>query len=144
MKKTVSVIAISCLTLLAGCSNQGDDQTAQQATQPAAEQAAAPAAAAPANHAAMPGHNPAHQGAAGNQHNAKVIGVTHAAGYSYMEIEMDGKNTWIAASPVSVKTGDTIAWAGGAVMQNFTSKSLRQTFPEIIPGDINLYFFQEA
>ena len=120
MKKTVSVIAISCLTLLAGCSNQGDDQAVQEATQQPAEQAAAPAAA-PVDHAAMPGHSTT-QASPANQHTGKVIGVTHAAGYTYMEIEVDGRNTWIAASPVSVKGGDTIAWSGGAVMQNFTSK----------------------
>lgn len=130
MKKTVSVIAISCFTLLAGCSNQGDDQATQQATPQPAEQAAAPAPA-PADHAAMPGHN-MHQGSPVNQHSATVVSATHAAGYTYMEINLDGRNTWIAASPVSVKAGDTIAWSGGAVMQNFTSKSLRQTFPEII------------
>ena len=132
MKKTVSVIAISCLTLLAGCSNQGDDQAVQEATQQPAEQATAAApTTAPANHPAMPGHSTT-QASPANQHTGKVISVTHAAGYTYMEIEVDGRNTWIAASPVSVKGGDTIAWAGGAVMQNFTSKSLRQTFPEII------------
>jgi len=132
VKKTVSVIAISCLTLLAGCSNQGDDQAEQQpaaqtvpATPPMSTQTQ------PANHPPMPGHDPS-QATPAAEHQAKVVSVTHAAGYSYMEIEANGGTTWLAASPVNAKTGDTIAWAGGATMQNFASKSLRKTFPEII------------
>ncbi|MCF6218766.1 MAG: hypothetical protein L3J62_06740 [Gammaproteobacteria bacterium] len=142
MKKTVSIIAISCLVLLAGCSEQAEETTADPATQPPTQQAA-PATPAPAHppmgdhsghsadHPAMPGHTPS-QAAPAHQYQAEVISVTHAAGYTYMEIEFNGKNTWIAASPVNVKTGDTIAWAGGAPMSNFTSKSLRKTFDEII------------
>ncbi len=133
MKKTVSVIAISCLTLLAGCSNQGDDQAANQAPQQTAPAPEQTQQAMPANHPPMPGHTGAgHQGGAANQTQAKVVSVTHAAGYTYLEVEANGSTTWVAASPVNAKTGDTIAWAGGAVMRNFTSKSLRKTFPEII------------
>ena len=144
MKKTVSIIAISCMTLLAGCSS---DQGAEPATDPATQQPASQTAPAhpevhtqgheahtqehPADHPAMPGHPPS-QAAPANQHQAKVVSVTHAAGYTYMEVELDGRNTWVAASPVNVKTGDTVSWSGGAPMQNFTSKSLRKTFDEII------------
>ncbi len=146
MKKTVSIIAISCLALLAGCSEQTAETTADPATQPPTQQAAPAATPAPAHppmgdhsdhsghpadHPALPGHTPS-QAAPAHQYQAQVISVTHAAGYTYMEIEFNGKNTWIAASPVNVKTGDTIAWAGGAPMSNFTSKSLRKTFDEII------------
>jgi len=139
VKKTVSIIAISCMTLLAGCSDQGAEPATDPATQQPAPQTAPQAVPAhpeghaqehSAAHPAMPGHSP--QAAPANQHQAKVVSVTHAAGYTYMEVELDGRTTWVAASPVNVKTGDTVSWAGGAPMQNFTSKSLRKTFDEII------------
>lgn len=136
MKKTVSIIVISCMALLVGCSS---DQGAEPATDPATQQPAPQTAPAhpevhtqehPADHPAMPGHPP--QAAPANQQQAKVLSVTHAAGYTYVEVELDGRTTWVAASPVNVKTGDTVSWSGGAPMQNFTSKSLRKTFDEII------------
>ncbi len=135
MKKTVSIIVISCMTLLAGCSDQGAEPATDPATQQPTQQTApvqpdAHTQEHPAEHPAMPAHTP--QAAPANQHQAKVVSVTHAAGYSYIEVEFDGKNTWVAASPVNVKTGDTVTWSGGAPMQNFTSKSLRKTFDEII------------
>lgn len=130
MKKTVSIIAISCMTLLAGCSDQGAEPAKQPAPQTAPAHPEVHTQEHPADHPAMPGHPP--QAAPANQHQAKVLSVTHAAGYTYMEVELDGRNTWVAASPVNVKTGDTVSWAGGAPMQNFTSKSLRKTFDEII------------
>ena len=95
MKKTVSIIAISCMALLAGCSDQGAEPATDSATQQPAPQTAA---AHPeghtqehsADHPAMPGHPPS-QSAPANQHQAKVVSVTHAAGYTYMEVEFDGQ-----------------------------------------------------
>ena len=141
MKKTVTIIAISCAALLAGCSEQANDQeTKPAAAQEAPAATAAPAAApahppmngqnpATAGHPAMPGHNAP---AAGAQYQATVVSAMHAAGYTYIEVEANGQTTWVAASPVNAKKGDTVAWSGGATMQNFTSKSLRRTFPQII------------
>ncbi len=145
MKKTVTIIAISCAVLLAGCSEQANESETQQAAAQPATQAVAPATttapAAPAHppmsgqhtatggHPAAPGHNAP---PAGDQYQASVISVMHAAGYTYIEVEANGKSTWVAASPVNAKKGDTITWSGGATMHNFTSKSLRKTFPEII------------
>ncbi len=62
----------------------------------------------------------------------KVLKVMHAGGYTYMEVDMDGKNTWAAATGMKVETGDQVKWQDGAVMQNFTSSTLHRTFDEIL------------
>lgn len=129
MNKVFGAIALSCFTLLAACSDKGEDTTAQQQpAQQTTQQPAADHAAHPAGHPDMAAQAPAQ----GTQYQAKVTKVTHAAGYTYLELDFNGKTTWLAASPVNVKTGDTVAWSGGAVMRNFTSKTLRRTFDEII------------
>lgn len=137
VKKATSLLSILALTFVAACSNQGDSNAPknekaaapQAQTQPAPQQQAAQdphAGHTPAQHAAMGGP------AEGPVTQAKVTKVTHASGYTYLEVDLNGKSTWVAASPANVKTGDTVAWSGGAVMHNFTSKSLRRTFDEII------------
>lgn len=141
MKKATSLLPILAFTFVAACSNQGDSSApkAEQAAAPAPQAQTQPApqeqAAQPADHAHA-GHTPAQHaamgGAEGPTTQAKVLKVTHAAGYTYLEVDMNGKTTWVAASPANVKTGDTVAWSGGAVMHNFTSKSMRKTFEEII------------
>ena len=49
-----------------------------------------------------------------------------------MEVDINGVNTWIAATALKVKTGDTVHWQDASEMQNFTSKTLRRTFDKIL------------
>jgi len=77
----------------------------------------APTAASPAN-AAMS------KGVAAN--------VIHSGGYTYVEVSEKGKSTWIAGGQSPIKPGQEIYWGDAAVMNNFTSKSLDRTFPEIL------------
>ena len=136
MKKTLSIIAVSCVALLTACSDQGDQAAAPEQQPAAPAQATAPAAAPAMQHPApaAPAHPTGHPtgGSQLAQNQAPVTKVSHAAGYTYMEVDLGEKTTWVASSPVNVKTGDTVAWTGGAVMHNFTSKSLRRTFDEIV------------
>lgn len=63
----------------------------------------------------------------------KVLFAQDAGGYSYIEIRnTGGNNTWLAAPSSSVKAGDIVRYAGGAVMKNFSSRGLNRTFPEIV------------
>lgn len=143
MKKIIALMAITCAAALSACSDKSDNtaaDTTQQQAAPAA-QAQAPAeqpAAMPPGHPPMqqmPGHPPMAemdaQQAGGAQQQGKVMKVTHAAGYTYIEVDVGGRTTWVASAPQNVKSGSTISWGGGAVMHNFTSKTLRQTFDEI-------------
>jgi plastocyanin len=62
----------------------------------------------------------------------KVLSMVNSAGYAYLELETAGGTKWLAASQAPVKVGDTVAWQGGSVMNNFTSTSLNRTFDQII------------
>jgi len=81
-------------------------------------------------------YNPATQaGAAGGNRDSqgKVQSVNNVAGYSYLEVEMEGHITfWLAVPETQVNVGDTISWQGGSMMRNFSSKSLNRTFEEIL------------
>lgn len=65
-------------------------------------------------------------------HVGKVLSLTTAAGYAYLEVETAQGVRWLAASQAPVKVGDTVTWQGGSVMTNFTSSSLNRTFDQII------------
>lgn len=62
----------------------------------------------------------------------KVRSVSSSGGYTYLEIDQSGVIVWVAVPGTVVKVGETVAWDGGAVMQNFTAKSLSRTFERII------------
>ncbi len=62
----------------------------------------------------------------------KVLSLTQAAGYAYLELETAQGVKWLAASQAPVQVGDTVTWQGGSVMNNFTSSSLNKTFDQII------------
>ena len=69
--------------------------------------------------------------AAVNTLSGKVLSVKNAAGYSYIEVDNNGKTIWIAAPQTTIKANDNIQWNGPSLMRNFNSKSLNQTFKEI-------------
>ncbi|MEQ9570116.1 MAG: hypothetical protein RLN75_07995, partial [Longimicrobiales bacterium] len=61
-----------------------------------------------------------------------VIEVTHAAGYSYLKVDLDGEEMWLAGTEIDVSEGQTVAWTGGALMRNFSSPTLDRTFERIL------------
>ena len=61
-----------------------------------------------------------------------VKSIQNAAGYSYIEVDINGQIFWMATSVSAFKPGDEIAWNGYAMMKNFTSKALQRTFPQIM------------
>jgi len=78
-------------------------------------------------------YDPALQVKAVNDNRGKAVSVQNAAGYTYIEIERaSGANLWLAVPETSVNVDDTVSWQDGAMMQNFTSKSLDRTFKEIL------------
>jgi hypothetical protein len=123
MKQGNFLIIASILAALSACSadKPSQEQPLSQAQQPAQSQAAAPVAkAATAND---PYQLPK---------NGKVIKAMHAGGYTYMQMEKDGKEFWIAATMMNVKRNDYVRWADAAVMKNFSSSTLHKTFDEIL------------
>jgi hypothetical protein len=74
------------------------------------------------------------QGPAHETPSGKVVETMSAAGYTYVCLESGGKKVWGAVPKTEVKVGDQVALIGAMPMQNFTSKSLNQTFDVIYFG----------
>lgn len=106
--KRLTILFALFITLLSGCS---DDSTTNQASSSSANNtSSAPTAA--------------NQGV--------VKRATHAGGYSYVQVEKNGKEMWIAGPTANIKRGQTVSWTGASLMKNFTSKTMRKTFEEIL------------
>ncbi len=68
-----------------------------------------------------------------------VIETMNASGYTYMLVESDSKQNWVAIPAATVKTGGQVSYFEGMTMSNFSSKTLDRTFESIIfsPGLAN-------
>jgi hypothetical protein len=66
------------------------------------------------------------------QISGKVVETMDSGGYTYVCIEKEGQKTWVAVPKMKVIKGQTIAFRPGAVMENFSSKTLNRTFDRII------------
>ncbi len=62
----------------------------------------------------------------------KVLETMDSAGYTFMNVETGAGPKWIAVNQAPVSVGDEVTYMDGMVMQNFVSKSLDRTFPEIV------------
>lgn len=115
MNKVMSLFCSTILILgLTACS--GDKSEEQAATpQPPGQQVASGLAGAPATPV-----------------TGKVLETMDAGGYTYLNVESAEGAKWIAVNQAEVKVGDEITYLDGMVMQNFFSKSLDRTFPEIV------------
>ncbi len=67
-----------------------------------------------------------------NTAKGTVIETMSSGGYTYLCVENNGQKTWAAVRETPVKVGEKVQVAEGAVMTNFTSKSLGRTFESII------------
>jgi hypothetical protein len=61
-----------------------------------------------------------------------ALEVLHAGGYTYVRLDQDGAEVWIAGTATDIAEGQTVAWSAGSVMQNFDSPALGRTFDEIL------------
>jgi len=120
MKKFFSVCcSLIFIISVTACSK---DKTEQQASTPA--KPAQQTAQQPGGPAAVP---PASQPVTG-----KVLETMDAAGYTYLKVATDSGEKWVAVNQTPVKVDEEITYLDGMVMQNFYSKALDRTFPEII------------
>ena len=114
-------ISLCCsLVLVIGLTACSKDKPEEQASTPQpAQQQAAPEAAMPAGLPPAPV-------------TGKVLETMDAAGYTYINVETETGEKWIAVNLSAVEVGEEITFMDGMVMQNFFSKSLDRTFPEIV------------
>ncbi len=68
---------------------------------------------------------------ASNQLTGTVIETMNSGGYSYVQLEKDGVQTWVAVPQAAIKKGETMTFNPGMQMKNFTSKTLGKTFDAI-------------
>jgi hypothetical protein len=109
-------ISLCCsLILVIGLTACSKDKPEEQASTPQpAQQQAVPVAATP------------------KLVTGKVLESMDAAGYTYINVETETGEKWIAVTQSAVEVGEEVTFIDGMVMQNFSSKSLDRTFPEII------------
>jgi len=73
------------------------------------------------------------QGEAGPaSHNGVVIEVVDGGGYTYMNIDENGKKFWIAAPKTVVRKGTKVSFTEQIWMTDFTGKSIDRTFDRIL------------
>lgn len=65
-------------------------------------------------------------------HKVKVIESTDASSYTYMNVEENGKQFWIAVNQMPVKEGETLYFSKSMEMKNFKSDVLDRTFESIL------------
>ena len=65
-----------------------------------------------------------------------VLETMNASGYTYMLIETNSQQNWVAIPETTVAKGAQVSYLEGMAMSNFTSKTLDRTFDSIIfsPG----------
>ena len=61
----------------------------------------------------------------------KAAEVLNSGGYTYINLEQNGKRRWFAVPHIKLRPGDVVEIMPGAVMKHFTSKTLNRAFPEI-------------
>ncbi len=62
----------------------------------------------------------------------KVKETMNSGGYTYLHLEIEGKDRWVAIPQTKVSVGDEVMLYPGQIMKNFRSKGLNRTFDEII------------
>jgi hypothetical protein len=71
----------------------------------------------------------------GNQ-KALVKEVIQTSAYTYLRVEKNNQNKWIAITKQDIQQGSTVYYKEGLKMENFTSPELQRTFETV-------YFVQE-
>jgi hypothetical protein len=62
----------------------------------------------------------------------KVAETMESGGYTYINLDQNGKKKWIAIPQTEVKVGQQVTLQPGIEMGSFTSKTLNRTFDNII------------
>lgn len=65
-------------------------------------------------------------------HKIVVKEAVDGGNYTYLNVEENGQNYWMAVASIPVIIGDTYYYDGGMVMKDFESKQLNKTFDEIV------------
>lgn len=61
-----------------------------------------------------------------------AVQVIAAGGYTYVEVETEQGNFWLAGPETEITEGTVVQWKGPMLMRDFHSSSLDRTFSEIM------------
>lgn len=64
--------------------------------------------------------------------SGKAVEVLNGGGYTFVNVEKDGRKQWVAIPDTKVAVGDQVSFAPGNEMQGFESKSLNRKFETIV------------
>jgi hypothetical protein len=65
-------------------------------------------------------------------HKVNVIEKIDASNYSYLKVDENNKDYWIAVPKMEVKPGETVLYSKFMEMKNFKSETLNRTFESIL------------
>lgn len=65
-------------------------------------------------------------------HIGTVEQTQNAGKYTYLRLNEDGREVWLATFPIVISVGDKVEYTGGSLMKDFYSKALDKTFDAII------------
>lgn len=65
-------------------------------------------------------------------HKVKIIEALNASNYTYINVEENGKQFWIAVNQMEVKAGETLYFSKSMEMKNFNSETLNRTFESVL------------
>jgi hypothetical protein len=60
-----------------------------------------------------------------------VVSTLQSSGYTYIEVEHEGENIWLAAPQIELADGSKIRYGQGITMANFYSNGLKREFERI-------------
>lgn len=63
--------------------------------------------------------------------SGKVVETMNSGGYTYVNLENNGKKTWVAVPEMKVTKGQKMSFQPGIEMINFESKTLKRKFDKI-------------
>ena len=66
----------------------------------------------------------------------KVLEVKNVESYTYLRLSTPNGEIWAAVMTAKVKKGSTVTIENAIVMNNFQSKTLNKTFPQILFGNL--------
>lgn len=116
MRQIISIFCgLTLVLFLTACEKKSSEPAPQAGSAPASISSAAPPVA--------PSATPV---------SGKVVETMNASGYTYLLVENEAGQKWVAVNESAVNVGEEVSYIDGMVMQNFYSKTLDRTFPEII------------
>lgn len=107
--------------LLVACSDPAEEAMLKESSSSVATARVNPVANTSHNQASVPREN-----------RGTIISVRSAAGYSYLEVDIQGDRFWMATSISRFNPGEGVVWKDYAMMSNFHSKSLGRSFKQIM------------